>query len=100
MQTHATSAARAARHGSAPKPRGKPSSAHAKGDDRLYREALAYARRQRYCKAQELGAELGIGIGAARELILRMQAEGVLGPADMFGTCPLGSGAQPQAVQP
>lgn len=82
MQAH--QATRPAQAGPAPKPRGKRSSAPRAEADFHYRQALEFVRRRGYATLADIRG-LGNMTEAAREILLRMQREGVLSAPDMFG---------------
>lgn len=74
----------AAQAGPAPKPRRKRSSARNEVDWR-YNQAVEFVKRRRYVSLSDIRG-LGIPIETARQMLLRMQREGVLDAPDMFGT--------------
>lgn len=85
----ARTAVPAAQAGPAPKPRRKPTSTDAsiwpKGENWLYKQALASVCRRRVTTAAELARDLDVGTGTARALLARMVEEGEVADADMFG---------------
>lgn len=84
MQAQAITAARTRRQRSAPKPRRKGNSAVRAETDYQYRRALDFVRRRGYATLADVRG-LGIMTEPARQMLLRMQREGVLAAPDMFG---------------
>lgn len=80
----ATTAAPAAQAGPAPKPRRKRNSTRREVDWQ-YSRALEFVKRRRYVTLSDVRG-LGIPIETARQMLLRMQREGILAAPDMFGT--------------
>lgn len=77
-------AAPTAQAGTTPKPRRKRTSAVRADADYHYRRALEFVRRRGYATLADIRG-LGNMTEAAREMLLRMQREGVLDAPDMFG---------------
>lgn len=73
------------RQRSAPKPRRKRSSAAHMEADWQYRQALEFVQRRTFVTLADIRG-LGILTEPARQILLRMQREGVLTAPDMFGT--------------
>jgi len=80
----ATQGSTAAQAGPAPKPRRQRSSAIGAETDFRYRQALEFVRHRGYATLADIRG-LGNMTEAAREILLRMQREGVLDAPDMFG---------------
>lgn len=70
---------------SAPKPRRKGNSAAHLEADYQYRQALQFVQRRTFVTLADIRG-LGILTEPARQILLRMQREGVLTAPDMFGT--------------